>query len=64
MCSVRVSVWPALMMIVPRSSEVRLRYERTAADPFASCLATFMLGANRSDNVFERLLPTGSPDRP
>ena len=30
-------------------------YERTAADPFASCLGTFMLGANRSDSVFERL---------
>jgi uncharacterized protein (TIGR00369 family) len=37
-------------------------YEHAAADPFASCLGTFMLGANRSDNVFERLLPTGPPD--
>jgi len=31
-------------------------WERTASDPFASALGTFMLGANRSDNSFERLI--------
>src|SRR5207247_2039708 len=31
-------------------------YERTADDPFASALGTFMLGANRSDSSFERLV--------
>ena len=31
-------------------------YERTADDPFASALGTFMLGANRSDSSFERLI--------
>src|SRR5947199_4185852 len=31
-------------------------YERTADDPFASALGTFMLGANRSDSPVERLL--------
>jgi len=31
-------------------------YERTADDPFASALGTFMLGANRSDGSFERLV--------
>jgi uncharacterized protein (TIGR00369 family) len=30
-------------------------YERTPDDPFAGCLGTFMLGANRSDSGFERL---------
>jgi len=38
-------------------------YERTADDPFASCLGTFMLGANRSDSPFERLVP-GSGEQP
>ncbi len=33
-------------------------YERTADDPFASCLGTFMLGANRSDSAFEGLILT------
>jgi uncharacterized protein (TIGR00369 family) len=32
-------------------------YEQSADDPFAACLGTFMLGANRSDNPFERMLP-------
>ena len=31
-------------------------YERTADDPFASALGTFMLGSNRSDSSFERLV--------
>ena len=38
-------------------------YEHTADDPFASCLGTFMLGANRSDSVFEQLMPGGVPER-
>ena len=40
-----------------------IAYERTADDPFASCLGTFMLGANRSDGVFEQLMPVGRTDR-
>src|SRR6516225_751396 len=32
-------------------------YEHTADDPFAACLGTFILGANRSDSPFERMLP-------
>jgi uncharacterized protein (TIGR00369 family) len=32
-------------------------YERTPDDAFASCLGTFMLGANRSDSPYERLVP-------
>jgi uncharacterized protein (TIGR00369 family) len=31
-------------------------WERTPGDPFASALGTFMLGANRSDGSFERLV--------
>ena len=31
-------------------------YERVPEDPFAGCLGCFMLGANRSDNVFERMM--------
>jgi len=38
-------------------------YEHSAGDPFASCLATFMLGANRSDSPFEKLMPAGGPER-
>ena len=30
-------------------------YEETADDPFAGCLGTFMLGANRADNAFDNL---------
>jgi uncharacterized protein (TIGR00369 family) len=37
-------------------------YEEAAADPFASCLGTFMLGANRSDNPFERMVPGQGPE--
>ena len=38
-------------------------YERTLEDPFASGLGTFMLGANRSDSPFERLIPDAQPGR-
>ena len=31
-------------------------YERSPEDPFASALGTFMVGANRSETSFERLL--------
>ena len=31
-------------------------WDRTAEDPFASALGTFMVGANRSDSAFEGLL--------
>jgi uncharacterized protein (TIGR00369 family) len=37
-------------------------YERSADDPFAACLGTFMLGANRSDSPFERMLPARDPE--
>ena len=39
-------------------------YEHTADDPFAACLGTFMLGANRSDSPFERMLPGRDPEAP
>ena len=32
-----------------------LAYDRDPADPFATCIATFMLGANRSDHPLRRL---------
>lgn len=38
-------------------------YEHTPDDAFASCLGTFMLGANRSDSPFERLMPSEEPER-
>jgi len=38
-------------------------YERSPDDAFASCLGTFMLGANRSDSPFERLMPTAQRQR-
>jgi uncharacterized protein (TIGR00369 family) len=31
-------------------------YERAVDDPFASAMGTFMVGANRSDSSFERLI--------
>lgn len=34
-------------------------WDRTASDPFASALGTFMLGANRSDSSFEHLIRGG-----
>ena len=36
-----------------------LAYEGTVDDPFASCLGTFMLGANSSGSTFSRLVPRG-----
>jgi len=39
-----------------------IAYERGPDDPFASCLGTFMLGANRSRSGFERLVREGAPD--
>lgn len=38
-----------------------LAYERTLDDPFASCLGTFMLGANRTGSSFDRLVREGAP---
>lgn len=38
-------------------------YEETPDGSFASCLGTFMLGANRSDNPFERMVPGAAPGR-
>jgi len=38
-------------------------YEHSPADPFAACLGTFMLGANRSDSPFERMLPGAAPEK-
>jgi uncharacterized protein (TIGR00369 family) len=38
-------------------------YEHSPDDAFASCLGTFMLGANRSDSPFERLMPSEEPER-
>lgn len=37
-------------------------YERAPDDPFASCLGTFMLGANRAGSSFDRLVREGAPD--
>jgi uncharacterized protein (TIGR00369 family) len=34
-------------------------YERSPDDPFASCLGTFMLGANRAQTAFEQLVEKG-----
>jgi uncharacterized protein (TIGR00369 family) len=36
-----------------------IAYERAPDDPFASCLGTFMLGANRAMTSFERLVTEG-----
>ena len=33
-----------------------IAWERSQDDPFASALGTFMIGANRSDSSFERLI--------
>ncbi len=37
-------------------------YERSPEDPFASCLGTFMLGANRMGSSLQRLVREGAPD--
>jgi len=39
-----------------------IAYERGPDDPFASCLGTFMLGANRAGTSMERLVREGAPD--
>jgi uncharacterized protein (TIGR00369 family) len=39
-----------------------IAYEHGPDDPFASCLGTFMLGANRSRSGFERLVREGAAD--
>lgn len=39
-----------------------IAYERAPDDPFASCLGTFMLGANRTGSGFERLMREGVPE--
>jgi uncharacterized protein (TIGR00369 family) len=39
-----------------------IAYDRGPDDPFASCLGTFMLGANRSSSAIERLVREGAPD--
>lgn len=41
-----------------------IAYERAPDDPFASCLGTFMLGANRSSSAFERFVHEGTPEDP
>ncbi len=38
-----------------------IAYERGPDDPFASCLGTFMLGANRTGNSLQRLVRDGAP---
>lgn len=35
-------------------------WDRTAADPFASCLATFMLGANAAESPMARVIHPGA----
>jgi uncharacterized protein (TIGR00369 family) len=39
-----------------------IAYERGPDDPFAVCLGTFMLGANRTGSSVERLVREGAPD--
>ncbi len=39
-----------------------IAYERGPDDPFASCLGTFMLGANRTGSSLERLVREGAPE--
>jgi uncharacterized protein (TIGR00369 family) len=41
-----------------------IAYDRGPDDPFASCLGTFMLGANRADSAFERLVPRDTEGKP
>jgi hypothetical protein len=65
-------VSPALMMIVPRQSDVRLRYSRTAADGIGLALtgAAVLLAAARSlvrrrpDLVAPPIIPTDACDAP
>ena len=39
-----------------------IAYERGPDDPFASCVGTMMVGANRSSNSFERFVREGTPE--
>ncbi|MBI1814799.1 MAG: PaaI family thioesterase [Deltaproteobacteria bacterium] len=39
-----------------------IAYERGPDDPFASCLGTFMLGANPAGSSFERFMRDGAPE--
>lgn len=39
-------------------------YEHSTEDPFASCLGTFMLGANRGDSAFEAMVSGGKSGQP
>ena len=39
-----------------------IAYERGPDDPFASCVGTMMLGANRTSSAFERLVREGPAD--
>lgn len=39
-----------------------IAYEHGPDDPFASCLGTFMLGANPAASSFERLVREGAPE--
>jgi uncharacterized protein (TIGR00369 family) len=38
-------------------------YEESVDDPFAGCLGTFMLGANRSDSPFDRIIANPPPEQ-
>jgi len=40
-----------------------IAYERGRDDPFASCLGTFMLGANRAGTAFEQLVRQGGGEQ-
>ena len=40
-----------------------LAYENSSDDAFASALGTFMIGANRSETPFSRLLPGGEDNK-
>jgi hypothetical protein len=65
-------VSPALMMVIPRQSDVRLRYSRTAADGIGLALtgAAVLLAAARSlvrrrpDLVAPPIIPTDACDAP
>ena len=39
-----------------------IAYEQSADDPFASCVGTMMLGANRTMTAFQRLVQEGAAD--
>jgi uncharacterized protein (TIGR00369 family) len=41
-----------------------IAYEHGPDDPFASCLGTFMLGANPAGSAFQRLVPDAKKEEP